>query len=61
MAALAPYPRFRAVDDNNEPLVGGFVYSYVPGTSTPKSLYTDQTLGTPHSNPVVLDANGDGG
>lgn len=59
MAALAPYPRFRAVDDNNEPLVGGLVYSYVPGTSTPKATYTSQTLGTPNANPIVLDANGE--
>lgn len=59
MAALAPYSRFRAVDDDNLPLVGGWIYTYAPGTSTPKAVYTDHTLGTPHTNPVELDANGE--
>lgn len=59
MTALVPYSRFRAVDDDNEPLVGGLLYSYAPGTSTPKATYTDHTLGTPNTNPIVLNANGE--
>jgi hypothetical protein len=59
MAQLANYAKFRAFDGENDPLVGGLVYSYVPGTSTPKATYTDHTLGTPNTNPVVLDALGE--
>jgi hypothetical protein len=59
MAQLIPYSRFRAVGDDNLPLVGGKVFAYVPGTSTPKDTYTDHTLGTPNANPVILDAAGE--
>jgi len=40
------------------PLVGGLVYTYAAGTSTALTTYTDSTLGTANSNPVVLDAYG---
>ena len=62
MAIVAPPPKFTAytldVDGYVVPLVGGKLYSYVPGTTTPKNTYTDSTLGTANANPVVLDANG---
>jgi hypothetical protein len=43
---------------NGTPLVGGFLYSYAAGTSTPLATYTDQSGATPNTNPIVLDANG---
>lgn len=46
------------LDTSGNPLAGGKVYSYEVGTTTPKALYTDATLTTPASNPVILDANG---
>lgn len=59
MTANAQNPRFKALDANGDPLVGGLVYTYEPGTSTPKETYTDHTLGTAHENPIELDANGE--
>jgi hypothetical protein len=60
MAFIQPYPTFRAWDPGTGgPLVGGLLYSYIPGTDTAKYLYTDRELTIPHSNPVVLDSNGE--
>ena len=44
--------------NNGDPLAGGKVTFYEPGTSTKKDVYTDSTLATAHANPVILDANG---
>jgi microcystin-dependent protein len=54
-----PNPRFRAFDANGDPLAGGLLETYAAGTSTPLAVYTDQALSVAHSNPVVLDANGE--
>lgn len=59
MAVLGAYPRFRAFDDDGNPLAGGKLYTYAQGTSTPKTTYTDSTLGTANTNPVILDAAGE--
>lgn len=40
-------------------LAGGKLYSFAAGSATPLVTYTDSTLGTPNTNPVVLDANGE--
>ncbi len=56
MAKLCPFNTF--VDAAGEPLVSGLVYTYITGTSTPKTTYTDAGAGTAHPNPVVLGANG---
>lgn len=45
-------------DDAGDPLAGGFIYTYEPGTTTPKVAYQDSDLSTPHANPIVLDAYG---
>ena len=57
--SLLPNPKFRAFDANGDPLAGGKVYTYEPGTTTPKPSYTDNTGGTANANPVLLDANGE--
>jgi hypothetical protein len=41
------------------PLIGGLLYTYQAGTSTPQATYTDYTLGTPNTNPIVLNARGE--
>lgn len=45
-------------DANGNPLVGGFIFSYAAGTTTPLATYTDFSAGTPNTNPIVLDAAG---
>lgn len=46
------------VDSTGKPFVGGKVFSYQAGTTTPLATYTDSTLVTPNANPVVLDSSG---
>jgi hypothetical protein len=58
-AQPSPYPLFRAVDSNNNPLVLGQLYTYVAGTTTPQATYTDSTQSTPNANPVPLNARGE--
>lgn len=43
---------------NGLPLAGGQIFSYIAGTSTPQATYTDETAGTPNTNPVVLNSAG---
>jgi hypothetical protein len=55
-----PYVKFRAFAPiTNLPLVGGKLYSYEVGTTTPKALYADPALTEPLTNPVILDSNGE--
>lgn len=56
---LAPYAVQRFQDNNNNPLAGGQLYTYVAGTSTPQPTYTDYTGNTPNTNPVVMNARGE--
>lgn len=58
-ALLAPNPIFRAWDNNNNPLVGGQLFTYQVGTTTPVATYTDSTAVTANSNPIVLNARGE--
>ncbi|NIW45236.1 MAG: hypothetical protein GWN30_10925, partial [Gammaproteobacteria bacterium] len=55
---LVNYPRFQVFDDNGDPLSGGKIYTYIAGTSTPKTTYSDRSLSTPHTNPIILDSRG---
>lgn len=59
MPVLAPSPKFRAVGADGLALVGGKLWTYVAGTSTPKESFTDYGLGTANTNPVILDARGE--
>lgn len=52
-------PKFRAWTTSGAPLVGGLLWTYESGTSTPKSTYTTRQLTTANSNPIVLDSNGE--
>lgn len=44
--------------NNGQPLAAGTVTTYIAGTTTPQSVYSDVTCTTPLSNPFTLDANG---
>lgn len=48
----------RFFDSNGVPLVGGQLFSYQAGTTTPLATFTDATAATPNANPTILDANG---
>lgn len=54
---LTPTPRQQFLDSNGDPLAEGLLYSYLSGTDTPEPVYSDAD-GTPHTNPVELDAGG---
>jgi hypothetical protein len=58
-AGLLPSLVTRFLDGNGEPLVGGKLYSYAAGTSTPKATYTDDTMAGVNPNPIILDSNGE--
>ncbi len=56
---LQSYPKFKAWDANGVPLSGGKLYSFIPGTSTPKNTYSDHLFTVPNQNPVILDSLGE--
>lgn len=45
-------------DSSGNPLAAGKVYSYIAGTTTPLTVYTDNAQTLPDSNPIILDSNG---
>lgn len=59
MANIAPQPKLQFFDANGHPLVGGKLYSYQAGTTTPLSTYTDSSGSTLNTNPIVLDSRGE--
>lgn len=59
MAVLAPQPKAQFFDASGTPLVGGKVFTYAAGTTTPLETYTDETGTTPNTNPVILDSRGE--
>lgn len=59
MATLTPSPKMQFFDANGNPLVGGKLYTYAAGTTTPLATYTDSGAGTPNANPVILDSRGE--
>ena len=58
MSGLLPNYILREWDNTGRLLDGGKIFFYQSGTTTPKATYTDFTLSTPHTNPVILDAGG---
>jgi hypothetical protein len=59
MAVLTPSPKTAFVDAAGEPLVGGQLYTYVAGTTTLQTTYTDSTATTANTNPIILDSRGE--
>jgi hypothetical protein len=57
MNAVLPEVKAEFFQDG-KPLAGGKVYFYEPGTTTPKTTYSDAAGTVPNTNPVVLDSQG---
>ena len=58
LATLLPFSRAVFYDANGNPLAGGFVHTYVPGGSTPKTTWQDAGEAVANANPITLDADG---
>lgn len=59
MAALMPQGKQQYFTAGGIPLVGGKVYTYAAGTTTPLATYTTAAASTPNTNPVILDSRGE--
>lgn len=57
--SLAQLAVQRFYDNSGAVAVGGKLYTYLAGTTTPQATYTDSTGGTPNTNPIVLNARGE--
>jgi hypothetical protein len=58
MASLSPPPKLQFFGADGLPLVGGKLFTYAAGTTTPLASYTDYTGVTANTNPVILDSTG---
>ena len=60
MSTVAWIPPARSVfyNSSGSPLAGGFVYTYVPGGTTPKATWQNSAGTTLNANPIVLDSSG---
>ena len=55
---LSPIGNSQTFDANGDPLNAGQIETYLAGSSTPAATYTDDTGGTPQSNPIILNSLG---
>lgn len=58
MATLLPTPEQQWIDANGNPLESGTIYTYVPGTTTPKACWQDADQLILNDNPIILDSAG---
>ena len=58
-ASLIPSPVMQFTDATGAPLVGGKVYTYAAGTTTPLTSYTSYAATSSNTNPVILDSRGE--
>jgi microcystin-dependent protein len=56
---LTASPLMQFTTTAGAPLIGGKVYTYAAGTTTPLASYTDNTGATANTNPVILDTRGE--
>lgn len=59
MSVLSPSAKLQFTDITGAPLVGGLLYTYAAGTTTPQETYTDSSGTSLNSNPIVLNARGE--
>ena len=58
MPSILFKPRIQLIDSNGDPVVGGYIYTWAAGTSTPKVTYDDYALITPNPNPIRTGNDG---
>jgi hypothetical protein len=58
MPLLMNLPEWQFVDADGHPYAGGTVTTLVPGTSTPKTTWSDHDGTAMNTNPIVLDSAG---
>jgi hypothetical protein len=58
-AALTPVPKIQFFANDGTPLVGGKLYSYAAGSTTPLATYTTYAGTVANTNPVILDSRGE--
>lgn len=56
---LSPSPKLQFFASSGDFLVGGKLYTYEAGTTTPLTTYTDSTGVTANTNPIILDSRGE--
>ena len=56
---LTPNPVMQFFDANGNPLVGGKLFTYAAGTTTPQATFTDYGGGTANTNPVIMNSRGE--
>lgn len=56
---ISPLPIQHFVDSNGNALTGGLLFTYVAGTTTKQTTFTDSTGNTANTNPVVLNSRGE--
>ena len=55
---ISPFPYHQFFDNNGDPAAGYKLFTYVAGTTTKQSTYSEVTLTTANANPTVLDSAG---
>ena len=58
-ATLTPTAKQQFFDANGNPLVGGKLYTYIAGTTSPVVTYVDSAGSTTNTNPIILDSRGE--
>jgi hypothetical protein len=59
IATLTPSPKVQFFTSAGIPLVGGKLFTYASGTTTPLATYTNSTSNFANANPVILDSRGE--
>lgn len=58
MAKLSPVFNDQTIDVDGDPAVGYQLFTYVAGSSTKATTYSDEAGTIPNSNPIILNAEG---
>jgi hypothetical protein len=59
VGVIANYPLFHGFYPDGSVLLGGKLFTYQAGTSTPAAAYHDAAATMPHQNPITLDDRGE--